>query len=205
MRKEILAYLKKGPNALVLGLALVAVAGFCILFFKPYRIYEWVDSNEVMLFWIETALLVLIIAILIHHISDLHVQLNVVQAQDNMNSVAMFNFYDERGEMKLSVKPENLYYIETADNYVQVHYQNVGKMQVLMIRNSMKNIEWRFKDTTLIRCHRSYLVNLSQVQMLKRVEGEMLMDFNDEKIAPLPVSRAYADRIMKYFAMNREI
>jgi len=102
--------------------------------------------------------------------------------------------------MKLSVKPDNLYYIESADNYVQIHYHNLGKMQVLMIRNSMKNIEWRFKDSTLVRCHRSYLVNLKKVQMVKRVEGEVVLDFNDEKIAALPVSKAYADHVMTYFA-----
>jgi len=200
MRKEILAYLKKRPNVEVLVLALVAIAGFCVLFFKPYRIYDWVGRNEIMLFWGEIGLLVLIIAILVHHISNLHAQINFAQAQENIASNEMYNFYDERGDMKLSVKPENLFYIETADNYVQIHYQNLGKMQVLMIRNSMKNIEWRFKDTPLVRCHRSYLVNLSKVQMIKRVEGEVQLDFNDEKIDVLPVSRAYTDRVMTYFA-----
>lgn len=200
MKKEILSYLKKSPNALVLVLSLVAIAGFCALFFRPYRIYDWVNRNEIALFWAEMGLLVVIIAVLVHHISDLHTQIDIIKRLDEFNPTEMFNFYDERGEMKLSVKPENLYYIESADNYVQIHYQNLGKMQVLMVRNSMKNIEWRFKDTALVRCHRSYLVNLSKVQVVKRVEGEVQLDFNDEKIEALPVSRAYADRVMTYFA-----
>ncbi len=73
-------------------------------------------------------------------------------------------------------------------------------MQTLLIRNSMKNIEWRFRETPLIRCHRSYIVNLEKVQMVKRIDGEMMLDFNDEQIANLPVSKAYADQIMIYFA-----
>jgi len=200
MRKEILAYLRQRPNAEVLCLAVVAIVGFCVLFFKPYRIYEWVGRNEIALFWGEIGVLVVMIALLIHHIANLHEIIKSSRRTDNADVAPMFNFYDERGEIKLSVKPENLYYIETADNYVQVHYQNLGKMQVLMVRNSMKNIEWRFKDTDLVRCHRSYLVNLKQVQMVRRVEGEMQLDFNNEKISPLPVSRAYADQVMKYFA-----
>jgi len=200
MRKEILAYIKKRSNVEVLLLVFVAIAGFCVLFFKPYRIYEWVNCNEEILFWSEIGVLMLLVGLLVHQISNLHAQIDLLQGQENIDSTQMFNFYDERGELKLSVKPENLYYIETADNYVQIHYKNLGKMQVLMIRNSMKNIEWRFKDSTLVRCHRSYLANLQKVQMLKKIEGEVQLDFNDESIAPLPVSRAYADQVMRYFA-----
>jgi len=200
MRKEIWTYIKKRPNAEVICLALVAVVGFCVLFFKPYRIYEWVGRNEIVLFWSEIGVLALMIVLLIHQIVNMHEQIESIRGKDTADLAEMFNFYDERGEMKLSVKSENLFYIETADNYVQVHYQNLGKMQVLMIRNSMKNIEWRFQNTKLVRCHRSYLVNLQKVQMLRRVEGDVLLDFNDEKIAPLPVSKAYVNQVMKYFA-----
>jgi len=200
MRKEIVSYLQKRPNAEVVFLVLVAVVGLCILFLKPYRISAWIDRNEIVLLWSEIGLLVVIVGVLMHQVVGLQEQIETRHGHEDVDVSEMFNFYDERGEMKLSVKPNNLYYIETADNYVQIHYQNQGKMQVLMIRNSMKNIEWRYKDTSLVRCHRSYLVNLQMVQMLKRTEGEVLLDFNDERIAPLPVSRAYANQIMKYFA-----
>jgi len=180
---------------------LVTIVGLCVLLFKPYRIYDWVSDHEIVLFWAEIGLLWVIIGIMVHCVSDLREQIRVVRMeQDDKEAVQMFNFYDERGEMKLSVKPENLYYIESADNYVQIHYRNMGKMQVLLIRNSMKNIEWRFQDTALVRCHRSYLVNLQKVQMMKKVEGEIMLDFDDEKIAALPVSKAYSDRVMRHFA-----
>jgi len=186
---------------MVLSLALVVVVDLCILVFKPYRIYDWINQNETELFWSVIALLIVIGIVLFHYLSELQEKLALFYKEhEDREDVQMFNFYDERGEMKLSVKPDNLYYIESADNYVQIHYHNLGKMQVLMIRNSMKNIEWRFKDSTLVRCHRSYLVNLKKVQMVKRVEGEVVLDFNDEKIAALPVSKAYADHVMTYFA-----
>ncbi|MCQ2341232.1 MAG: LytTR family transcriptional regulator [Paludibacteraceae bacterium] len=203
MRKELWTYLKQRPNAELLVLSLVAIVGLCVLLFKPYRIYEWVNQNETGLFWAEIIVLVTIGGVLLHHVSNLKERLAMMASeQDDKGLTQMFNFYDERGELKLSVKPENLYYIESADNYVQIHYENLGKMQTMMMRNSMKNIEWRFQDSKLIRCHRSYLVNLRKVQMLKRVEGEMLLDFNNEKIAPLPVSKAYADGVLTYFAQQ---
>jgi len=110
--------------------------------------------------------------------------------------VEMFNFYDERGELKLSVKPELLYYIESADNYVQICYMNAGKIEKLMIRNTLKNIEWRFRDKGLVRCHRSYIVNVKNVKLFRRQDSEVLLEFGDTRVPPIPVSKGFGERVM---------
>lgn len=114
----------------------------------------------------------------------------------------MFNFYDDKGELKLSVKPEMVYYIEAADNYVEVHYMSNGKKQNMLVRNSLKNIAWSFNDQELVRCHRSYIANLSKVQLLRRIDGEMMLDFGDESIPKVPVSRGYAKDVIERFSKN---
>ncbi|MBR6813421.1 MAG: hypothetical protein IKM50_02620, partial [Tidjanibacter sp.] len=48
---------------------------------------------------------------------------------------AMLHFYDERGELRLSVDSESLIYIEAADNYTCLHYLNKGALRKTMIRN----------------------------------------------------------------------
>ena len=108
----------------------------------------------------------------------------------------MYNFYDEKGDLKLSVKPDMVYFIEAADNYIMVYYLNAGKLEKLMIRNSLKNIEWRFRDKGLIRCHRSYIVNIRLVKLFRRQDGEVLLDFGDEKIPHVPVSKGYGESVM---------
>ncbi len=114
----------------------------------------------------------------------------------------MFNFYDEKGELKLSVKPEMMYYIEAADNYVEVHYMNGGKKQTLLIRNSLKNIAYNFLDKDLVRCHRSFIVNLNKVQLLRRVNGELMLDFGEETLPKVPVSKGYAQHVIEKFSNN---
>jgi len=203
MKKEIRAYLKKRPNAEVLALTLVAVAVFCVLIFRPYRINEWVEQNERWLLWAEVGLLAAILVVLWRYISSLRQQIEDLHKQQGKpidSTVQMYNFYDERGDLKLSVKSTNLYYLEAADNYVLIYYQHGNKVHNMMIRNSLKNIEWRFKDTMLKRCHRSYLINLAKVQMVKRVDGDVYMDFNESKVKPVPVSKAYAEQVKDYFA-----
>jgi len=203
MRNEIRAYLSKRPNAEVLVLTFVAVLGFCILLVRPYRINDWLEQNERWLLWAEVILLLVILAILLHYISSMRQQMEQMKKQQGITSapaVQMYHFYDERGDLKLSVKSDYLYYLEAADNYVKIYYLHGGKLQNLLIRNSLKNIEWRYKDTKLKRCHRSYLINLDKVQMVKRIDGDVYMDFNESKVKPVPLSKAYADPLMEYFA-----
>ncbi len=108
----------------------------------------------------------------------------------------MYNFYDEKGDLKLSVKPDMVYFIEAADNYVMIYYLNAGKLEKLLIRNSLKSVEWRFRDKGLIRCHRSYIVNIHLVKLFRRQDGELLLNFGDEKIPAVPVSKGYAESVM---------
>lgn len=119
--------------------------------------------------------------------------------QTETESVEKYNFYDEKGELKLSVKPDMVYYLEAADNYVQIHYVVGTKHEQTMIRNTLKNIEWRFRDKDLIRCHRSYIVNLKNVKVLRREEGEVVIDFGKESIPAIPVSKGYATKVMECF------
>ena len=108
----------------------------------------------------------------------------------------MYRFYDEKGDLKLSVKPSMVYFIEAADNYVMVYYMNAGKLEKSLIRNSLKSIEWRFRDKGLVRCHRSYIVNIRMVKLFRRQEGEVLLDFGDEKVPSVPVSKGYGESVM---------
>ena len=114
----------------------------------------------------------------------------------------MFNFYDEKGELKLSVRPEMVYYIESADNYAVIHYLNGNKLDKIFLRNTLKNIEWRFRDRNVVRCHRSYIINLNKVQMLRRDENEMLLDFGDDRVPPIPVSKGYVENVVNLFTQD---
>jgi DNA-binding LytR/AlgR family response regulator len=40
----------------------------------------------------------------------------------------MIHFNDDKGTLRLSIKFHNLYYIESSDNYVNIYYENKGKI-----------------------------------------------------------------------------
>ncbi|MDD2292817.1 MAG: LytTR family DNA-binding domain-containing protein [Bacteroidales bacterium] len=115
---------------------------------------------------------------------------------------ATFSFYDERGEMRLSIKRDNLLYLESADNYVYVWYLNKGKVTKFLLRNTLKVMEDFMAGTNVLRCHRSYMVNFDQVSIIRRDKGLIYIEFGIEDVGDIPVSKTYSEKVMKSFAAN---
>lgn len=111
----------------------------------------------------------------------------------------LLNFRDEKGELKLSIRANSLYYIEAADNYVTLHFKNANKMQRYLLRNSLKRIEGEFMERDLIRCHRSYIVNFNKIQLLQKTDGGLILDFGEEKVQTIPVSKTYSKQLLLRF------
>jgi hypothetical protein len=112
----------------------------------------------------------------------------------------MIVFNDEKGELKLSVRSEQLLYLESADNYVKIHYLNKGKLTHYMLRNTLKNLEESMSNTTMIRCHRSFVVNFDKVKVLRKEKDGIYLALDDERVPDLPVSKTYSERIMAKFS-----
>jgi hypothetical protein len=113
----------------------------------------------------------------------------------------MLSFLDEKGELKLSVQSEQLLYLESADNYVKIHYLNKGKITHFMLRNSLKNLDESLAHTPMIRCHRSYVVNFDKVKVLRKEKDGIYLAMDEENIPDIPVSKTYTERVMAKFAL----
>ena len=108
--------------------------------------------------------------------------------------------YDNSGALKLSVSPENLYYIESDDNYIKVWYtDSKGDLQQYILRCRLKTVEESFKDSPLLRCNRKYIVNMDKVGMLRKESDGYILELNNTAIDPIPVTKTYTDAILSYF------
>jgi hypothetical protein len=103
----------------------------------------------------------------------------------------VISFRDEKGSLRLSVSVENLLYIESSDNYVIVHYVNLSKQNKYLLRNTLKNVENSLEGSPLIRCHRSYLVNLMRIRVMRKTKEGLVLEFDVENVPELPVSKSY--------------
>ena len=108
--------------------------------------------------------------------------------------------FDNSGSLKLSLSPENLYYIESDDNYIKVWYtDSKAELKQYMLRCRLKTVEESFKGSGLVRCNRKYIVNIKKVSMLRKESDGYVLDLANETIPPLPITKTYTDTILSYF------
>lgn len=98
----------------------------------------------------------------------------------------------ENGKDKIQLNLSDLIYIGSTGNYVQIFYMKDDKLQNILLRNTLKQIEDQLIDSeSILKCHRAFLVNKDRIiQVNGNSQGLRLVlkDANDE----IPVSRNFA-------------
>lgn len=133
-------------------------------------------------------------------------QLRIIRerlAEDETTLKAAYvQIYDDKGEMRLSVRRENLILLESADNYVCVWYLNNNSPKKILVRNTLKNIADSLSSTHIQRCHRSYVVNLELVKVMRREKEGVFVELGIEGVPEVPISKTYAGAINKWLIDN---
>lgn len=184
------------------------------LFYTVFTLYVYSDSVISPLKLFLQALLYGTISVLIPYvISAMYLSIidkertirlmnysNVTTDEPDEKGSDKFTIFDSNGAIKLSVSSENLFYIESDDNYVKVWYaDSSGELQKYMVRCRLKTIEESFRGTSLVRCHRKYIVNTDKVKVLRKEGDSYYLDLADENIPPLPVTKTYEKVILSKF------
>ncbi len=110
-------------------------------------------------------------------------------------------FPDEKGEFRISIRLDNILYIDSSDNYVTIHYLNKSKLSHYLLRNSLKWIDENLSaGTSLVRCHRSYIINLDNVKVLQKTKDGIFLELDTENTPDIPVSKTYYPQVMEKFS-----
>ena len=121
--------------------------------------------------------------------------------EPEVNRKTLIGFSDEKGELKLSVMLDNVLYIDSADNYITVHYLNKLKLSHFVVRNTLKHFEETQPATSpFVRCHRSYAVNLDRIKVLRKTKDGIFLELDTENTPDIPVSKTYYETVMKQFS-----
>ena len=111
--------------------------------------------------------------------------------ESSMVYPSLINFYDYNGTLKLTINSDSLYYMESQDNYIKIHYENSGKLCSYMLRSRTKTIEESLADSSIVRCQRSYLVNVMKINHIKKGGKARYIVLSHDDIRPIPVSKSY--------------
>ena len=108
--------------------------------------------------------------------------------------------FDNNGDLKLCVNASNLFYIESDDNYINVWYSDSrGDLKRYMLRCRLKTVEESFRGSSLVRCHRKYIVNMDKVKVLRKEREGYDLDLDNDAIPELPISKTYEKNVLAYF------
>jgi hypothetical protein len=111
----------------------------------------------------------------------------------------------EVGQTMVTLEPENgvelrvnasdIRYVEAMQNYVTVWFVQNGKVEKEVLRTTLTAIEKQLENTDVIRCHRSYLVNVDCIETVSgnaqglKLKLESITDFE------VPVSRSFIPQV----------
>lgn len=122
---------------------------------------------------------------------------------------SLINLYDYNGTLKLTISADSLYYMESQDNYVKIFYMNHGKLMSYMLRCRTKSIEENLAETSMVRCHRSYMVNVMKINNIRKKGKARYVVLDNSDIKPIPVSKSYfknlIGKIERFNASGRSV
>ena len=119
----------------------------------------------------------------------------------SIGSLSMIPFADEKGILKFSIKKEDLLYLEAADNYVIIHYIDDRKPARYIIRNTLRRIENWQPNASLVRCHRSFMVNIDTVKVIRKEKEGLIIGFESPVNTTIPISKTYLDGLIRKLSL----
>ncbi len=108
-----------------------------------------------------------------------------------------FVITSKRQDSKIMMTKSSFRYAQAMQNYVRLYLYQDGNVQQEIIRLSLGSLEDQVQDTQIVRCHRSYMVNLDAVQEVSgNAQGLRLtlQDIDEE----IPVSRSYISNVKQH-------
>lgn len=218
-------------SRLMMNLAATRLRHFLLIVYLSWLIFEivFIGSFHAMISWfligmedcsfsyiyLKSILVTLLALGVPYIITDLIILLRdtrrklMVTNSDNVESdneampehSKIINIMDNNGNLKLSVKLDNLFYIKSEDNYINVFYLKKGEVASHLLRCKLQTIEnSTLSSSTLMRCHRSYIVNISKASVLQNGQDGFTIDFDKEGLESVPVSKTYSAKIVKAFS-----
>jgi len=106
----------------------------------------------------------------------------------------LLTFKDENEKEDFSLPENQLLFIKAANNYVEITYQATDQIKKHLLRNRLNAIEQQLPQKNIVRCHRSYLVNLDKVgRITGNAQGYKIhFPFTSEYVVPVSRTKGKA-------------
>ena len=96
---------------------------------------------------------------------------------------------------RIELNPNDILFLMSSGNYIEVYYLKNNELQKRLVRNNISKLDRQMQSIeSLVRCHRSYIINLDKIIHVNgNLQGYQLQ-FNHIDWT-IPVSRSYTKSI----------
>lgn len=137
-----------------------------------------------------------------HDLDKANMQIAELKLGLERNEAGAVKFADEKGQVRLVVSADKVVYLESSNNYVDIVYEDAGKLIRFALRNTLKGIEDVCVANDLVRCHRSYFINLRKVKLLRKDAEGVFAEMETEGVNDIPISKTYATEVTRLFSLK---
>ena len=112
-------------------------------------------------------------------------------------------FSSEGGKEEVEIRLQDLLFIKSADNYVEIFRVENNQIKKILLRSSLKRIEQKLRDYPfLFRCHRAFLVNINNISRIAGNSQGYRLIFEGIEYS-IPVSRYTSKNLFKLISRPR--
>ncbi len=132
-----------------------------------------------------------VIILFIKEVRSLRMQVHGLKVQHREKRQEHIELVSENRSEKLALASGELILVKSADNYVEIQYLAGGTVTKKLLRATFKSIEDQLRPfSQMIRCHRTYIINMDHVMKLYREYGRIYLKMNEIE-EDITVSRQY--------------
>lgn len=112
-------------------------------------------------------------------------------------STQIITVTSQNNSQSLTIPITDLLYIEAMQNYVAIGSIQEGKFEKALFRNTITQMEVQLANTSLFRCHRSFLVNIHLIENVAGNAQGLRLTLKELPDVKIPVSRKYIPALKK--------
>ncbi len=108
----------------------------------------------------------------------------------------------ENNKVLLAINYNKLLYVKSSGNYLDIYYLKGETASKEIVRLSLKELEAKITDSSIVRIHRSYMVNKHKISSFKKTRKgyKIIVQYAPEEV--LPVSLGYKDKFEEALELN---
>ena len=62
---------------------------------------------------------------------------------------------------------------------------------------TMKEMSEQLAESNIVRCHRSYMINLDLVKVMRREKGNLFLELEEPGVREIPISKTYGEQVLR--------